>query len=56
MARLVGVPAALAAMRILDGTIEGAGVRIPDDPRTARHMLQDLAGAGIVARSGVSAP
>jgi saccharopine dehydrogenase-like NADP-dependent oxidoreductase len=56
MARLVGVPAALAAIRILDGTIEGAGVRIPDDPRTARLLLQDLAGAGIVARSGVSSP
>ena len=52
MARLVGVPAALAACRILDGEIAGAGVRIPDDARTARLLLQDLAGAGIVARCG----
>jgi saccharopine dehydrogenase-like NADP-dependent oxidoreductase len=49
MSRLVGVPAALAACRILDGTIAGEGVRIPDDPETARLLLQDLAGAGIVA-------
>ena len=52
MARLVGVPAALAACRILQGAIEGAGVRIPDDAPTARLLLEDLAGAGIVARSG----
>jgi len=52
MARLVGVPAALAACRILDGGIAGAGVSIPDDAHTARLLLQDLAAAGIVAQSG----
>jgi saccharopine dehydrogenase-like NADP-dependent oxidoreductase len=50
MAKLVGVPAALVACRMLDGSIAGGGVRIPVDPKLVRTLLADLAGAGITAR------
>jgi saccharopine dehydrogenase-like NADP-dependent oxidoreductase len=56
MSRLVGVPAALAAIRILDGTISGSGVRIPDDPETARILLADLSHEGIHARNEARVP
>lgn len=47
MARLVGVPAGLAACRILDQTIDAVGVQVPVDPRLVRTLLDDLAHAGI---------
>jgi saccharopine dehydrogenase (NADP+, L-glutamate forming) len=50
MARLVGVPAGLAACRILDRTIDAVGVHVPVEPRLVRTLLDDLAHAGIEAQ------
>ncbi len=47
MARTVGLPSAYAVRRILDGTIDTPGVRIPTDRETYRPILADLADAGI---------
>lgn len=47
MSRSVGLPAAFAALRILDGTIRGSGVRIPVDREVYEPILADLARAGI---------
>jgi hypothetical protein len=50
MAKLVGVPAGLAAARILDGTIVATGVQVPVEPGLVRTLLQDLARSGIEAQ------
>ena len=47
MARTVGIPAAFAAHRILDGTIAVRGVRIPVHPEIYQPVLADLARCGI---------
>jgi saccharopine dehydrogenase (NADP+, L-glutamate forming)/spermidine synthase len=54
MSRTVGIPAAFAARRILDGTIRGTGVRIPTSRDIYEPVLADLAGVGIreTVRSG----
>ncbi len=49
MATLVGLPAGLAACRILEGSFGGSGVRIPVDPPVVHALLADLAAAGIRA-------
>jgi len=47
MSRTVGLPAAFAARRILDGTIRMVGVRIPTHREIYEPVLRDLAAAGI---------
>ena len=47
MARTVGQPAALGLRRILDGTIQQPGVRIPVDRDIWEPVLADLAAAGV---------
>ena len=47
MSRTVGIPAALAARRILDGTIRQVGVHIPTSRDIYAPVLADLAAAGI---------
>lgn len=47
MARTVGLPAACAGRRILDGTIRMSGVRIPTHREIYEPVLRDLAEAGI---------
>jgi saccharopine dehydrogenase (NADP+, L-glutamate forming)/spermidine synthase len=56
MSRLVGLPAALAARRILDGTIREAGVRIPVSSGIYGPILADLEAEGIVERVHDTAP
>jgi saccharopine dehydrogenase-like NADP-dependent oxidoreductase len=48
MSRLVGLPAAFATRRILDGTIRESGVRIPVTPGIYLPILADLEAAGVV--------
>jgi saccharopine dehydrogenase-like NADP-dependent oxidoreductase len=47
MSRLVGLPAALATRRILDGTIRECGVRIPVRPEVYEPILADLEAVGV---------
>jgi saccharopine dehydrogenase-like NADP-dependent oxidoreductase len=47
MSRTVGIPAAFAARRILDGTIKETGVRIPTRPSIYSPVLADLKSVGI---------
>jgi hypothetical protein len=47
MARTVGLPAAFAMRRILDGTISLTGVHIPVLPEFYEPILADLASAGL---------
>ncbi|NNE44750.1 MAG: saccharopine dehydrogenase [Gemmatimonadetes bacterium] len=47
MSRTVGIPAGFAARRILDGTIQRSGVRIPITPDMYNPLLADLASVGI---------
>jgi saccharopine dehydrogenase-like NADP-dependent oxidoreductase len=47
MSRTVGIPAAFAARRILDGTIGETGVRIPTRPSIYSPVLADLKSVGI---------
>jgi len=47
MARTVGLPAGLAARRIVDGSIRETGVRIPVLPSIWPRLLRDLADAGM---------
>jgi saccharopine dehydrogenase-like NADP-dependent oxidoreductase len=47
MSRTVGIPAACAARRILDGTIRETGVHIPTSRGIYEPILADLAAAGI---------
>jgi len=47
MARTVGIPAAFAAHRALDGSIRLRGVRIPVHPEIYQPVLGDLATCGI---------
>lgn len=47
MSRTVGIPAAFAARRILDGTIRETGVRIPVRPTIYAPVLADLRSVGI---------
>jgi saccharopine dehydrogenase-like NADP-dependent oxidoreductase len=48
MARTVSLPAAIAAVAILDGRITGRGVLRPVHPEIYRPVLDELAGLGIV--------
>lgn len=50
MSRTVGLPAAFATRRILDGTLTETGVRIPVVPSIYEPILSDLASAGIRER------
>jgi saccharopine dehydrogenase-like NADP-dependent oxidoreductase len=50
MSRLVGLPAAFATRRILDGTIRETGVRIPVSPGIFLPILADLQSAGVAER------
>lgn len=56
MAKLVGVPAGVAASRILEGSIDAVGVHIPVEPKLVRGFLEDLAHTGVVAEFRESAP
>lgn len=47
MAKTVGLPAAIAATLVLDGTITATGVQIPIDPAIYQPILQELAKCGI---------
>ena len=47
MSKTVGIPAALALGRILDGTIHIPGVRIPVSPDVYGPVLADLGQLGI---------
>jgi saccharopine dehydrogenase-like NADP-dependent oxidoreductase len=47
MSRLVGLPAAFTARRIVDGTIHDSGVRIPTRPGIYEPILADLEAAGV---------
>ncbi len=47
MARTVGLPAAIAARFILDGTLKSTGVQIPIEPDVYRPILEELAQLGI---------
>ncbi len=47
MARLVGLPAAIFARRILNGQPTLTGVRIPTDPETYEPILAELAALGV---------
>lgn len=44
MAKLVGVPCAVAVKQVLDGTISDKGVLAPMDPRVAESLRKELAG------------
>ena len=47
MSRLVGLPAAIAARRILDGEIDLAGVHIPTVPEIYGPILDEMASLGV---------
>ena len=47
MARLVGLPAAIFARRMLNGQPTLTGVRIPTDPETYEPILAELAALGV---------
>lgn len=54
MSRLVGLPAAIAARRILDGTIDLVGVQVPTSPSIYEPVLGELAGMGVAFEETVS--
>jgi saccharopine dehydrogenase-like NADP-dependent oxidoreductase len=53
MARLVGLPAAIGAKRILDGTIDLTGVHVPTTPEIYRPVLAELVDLGVSFRETV---
>jgi len=48
MSRLVGLPAAIAARRVLQGEIELTGVHVPTIPEIYEPVLAELAALGVV--------
>jgi len=54
MSRLVGLPAAIAARRILDGTIDLVGVQVPTSPSIYEPVLGELAGMGVAFQETVA--
>ena len=50
MARTVGLPVAIASLKILNGTISTPGVQLPTSREVYRPILEELAKNGIVFR------
>jgi len=50
MARTVGLPVAIAALKILNGTISTPGVQLPITKEVYEPILKELAENGIVFR------
>jgi hypothetical protein len=54
MARTVGLPAAVATRRVLEGLDTRPGVRIPTEPDVYEPILDELEGLGIACEEVVA--